>query len=130
MKKIIILLPLLLLLGCNKMPQPTVLDIMITESPVGGYMVSSLQVTVLGTLSGEEKPINATVEWWWESGLHTQAKKVYQKNIVFRESGGKAFTLRYETDPYYVFQNYYWIKVRWTDDTGRYFVESEKVFCH
>ena len=63
MKKLLVLFVLVLLMGCTKEPQPTVLNLAITQQPTGGYNVETVSATFTGSITGDIVPVVVTVEW-------------------------------------------------------------------
>lgn len=131
MKKLFLLTILLLaLLACSKQAQPTRLDVVITQHPVGGFNVSALTTTISGTMSGDIKPVNVTLEWWWENGLHMGQKMLSSSTYAFITAKATIYTSTWNSQAGYYHLNYFWAKIRWTDDLGVHELETQKAYCN
>ncbi len=132
MKKLLftLFLAMVVLSGCEKKIQPTRLDLIITQQPTGGYNVSTVHMTVTGTITGDPKPITVVVEWWWKSGYGTNQQLRSTSSKVFEPGKTTAFTSGLNAQPGYYHLNYIWAKIKWTDDTGSHMIESNEVFCN
>lgn len=130
MKKLLFLIILLAGMSCAKEPQPTVLNLAITQQPVGGFNVQAVTCTFTASETGEAKPVIITAEWFWENGLHMGAT-VKQTNTYVVDGGTqKAFTTTYSAISGYYFLNYLWLRIKWTDATGAHMVETNKAYCN
>lgn len=131
----IILGSMLLLSGC--ISKKTSLNVVITSSPQGGRNISRLScsfegcLTASGGLFGGVHPITATVEWWWENYFHSNAKVMKSETCEFRTTGPESKSTVYSAGSGYVLLNYYWVKIKWTDEDGSsHTVESNKAYCY
>ena len=125
---LVIFLVLLVFCSCSKDPDPTEVHVVITQHPSGGKQQESVSVTFDAQLKGEVKPIELTIEWWWESGDQTTQQLVDTERITINTSGTTSRSAVYRTAPGYILLNYYWAKIRWSDDTGQKEVESGKAY--
>jgi len=130
-KKYLFVVPLLIapfLSSCKKDPDPAQLNISIDVQPVGGSALTSVSVIFSGRVTGTIRPVIATVEWWWENGLHSDQELVltadytFDVGIVVSKS-----SYCYAPSGYYLV-NYYWAKITWIDDLGQHTLESNKAF--
>ncbi|MEN6619590.1 MAG: hypothetical protein ABFC28_08900 [Rikenellaceae bacterium] len=129
MKKLLVLFVLVLLMGCKKEPQPTVLNLAITQQPTGGYNVETVSATFTGSITGDIVPVVVTIEWWWENGYHTDQKMKSTNNYTFSSATMNAFTTSWAASAGYYHLNYFWIKIKWTDANGAHVMESNKAYC-
>lgn len=67
MKKFILLISLLWIVGCPK--HNTMLEVNITSDPEGGSRVDEVSCTFKGRLVNGGKTIRANVSWWWSYGV-------------------------------------------------------------
>ena len=132
---LIMLSSMLLLSGC--ISKKTSLNVIITSSPQGGINVSRLScsfegcLTASGGLFGGVHPITATIEWWWENYFHTDAKVMKSETHEFRTTGTERSSTVYSTSSGYILLNYYWVKIKWTDENGTSHTrESSKAYCY
>jgi len=130
MKKLLFLIILFVLAGCEKQPEPTVLNLVITQNPVGGYNVRTLTTTVAGSISGELKPVTVTVEWYWESASHANQTIRSKTTMPFNKPELTSFTCNLIADAGYYHFNYFWAKIYWTDSKGLHTIESTKCYCN
>lgn len=110
-------------------PVPTTLNLSITDHPVGGNKISEVSAKFEGTIGGEVTTISVTVEWWWEDGNHANAKMMDSEELIFNSSNVTKKSTIYKAAVGYVFMNYYWVKLSWTDDSGQHNKESSKAYC-
>jgi hypothetical protein len=131
---------LLLLVGCSEKPKTT-LDLRFTEHPCGGCNVGTVSAEFRGRLDftegkgifqskGSPKHITATVEWWWENAYHGDDEKVHSDHVTFYSESCSTRTTYVTASPGYVSLNYWWVKIRWSDDDGSYTIESSKAYCY
>lgn len=126
---------MLLLSGC--ITKKTSLNVNITSSPQGGRNVSRLScsfegyLTASGGLFGGVHPITTSVEWWWENYFHSDAKIMKSETYEFSTTGVQRYSTVYSAAPGYVLLNYYWVKIKWTDEDGvSHTRESSKAYCY
>ncbi|MCS7232418.1 MAG: hypothetical protein RMJ67_09835 [Elusimicrobiota bacterium] len=114
--------------GCT--PPKTILILQITSHPQGGYKVSQLSCSFSGYLSGGNKPITVTVEWWWENyyGANDTIEKT--ETYVFSSKTPTSYTTYISYGPNIYLLNFWWVKIYWTDDEGYKKIESNKVYCY
>lgn len=125
-----IFLFLTLLAGCKKDPDPTSLEIVITEHPLGGSMQESLSISFDAIMKGDVvKPIEVTVEWWWENAYHSNQKLQRTARMAINMGGVTSRSDVFSAGEGYYFLNYYWVKIKWTDELGAHEIESHKAFC-
>jgi len=133
MKKLLLLIIFAALVGCTKEPAPlpekNTLNVTVTQSPQSGTNVSSLSVSFTGTVQGTIKPVRVMVEWWFENGLHLNQTVKNSTEYTFDGALQTTKTTVYTAPAGYVFLNYYWVKISWTDDLGQHLVESSKAYC-
>lgn len=124
--------------GCAR--AKTSLIILIISHPQGGYEISILSCTFQGKLethgggifgSKEPRPITAFVEWWWEDGYHQNAQVIKSETYTFTSKEPVMYTTTYSAPPGYVLLNYFWVKIKWTDEDGTpHTIESAKAYCY
>lgn len=121
--------------GC--ISKKTFLTISITSDPQGGWSTSSLSCSFRGYLEargglfGGVHPITATVEWWWENYYHQNSQKMKSKTYTFSTKGTTTRTTTYSAASGYVLLNYWWVKIKWTDEDGNsYTIQSNKAYCY
>lgn len=124
---------IVLFFGCSPL-SVTRLNIEIIQNPTGGYNVDVLYCIFRGWLtssSSEVKPITAHVEWWWENYYGEGDTKVEEKTWTFFTKEPQDVITYLYASPGYVFLNYYWVKIWWYDEDGKYNkVESSKAYCY
>ena len=113
----------------DKTPAETNLTVLITRHPTGGIQVNSVSVYFTGEVLGNITPVSATVEWWWEDGYHSNSKLKSSTEYTFNSSSTTSKTTVWSADSGYILLNYYWVKIRWTDDNGDHLLESSKAYC-
>ena len=127
---ILALLTIALFSACGEdEPKPTRLEVSITEHPLGGAQVSSVSARFNGTVTGKQKSIQVTVEWWWESGDHTENRVISSTQYVFDSDNTTSKSTVHSAGSGFILLNYYWIKITWTDDDGQHVLESNKAYC-
>jgi hypothetical protein len=120
---------LLLLIGCPK--KDTLLDLTITEDPAGGSQVTSVTVEFEAALVDGDTPITITLEWWWENAVHENDTKMDTETFTASSQTTTTFTSTYTADAGYILMNYYWVKIKWTDEAGEsHEVESDQAYCY
>jgi hypothetical protein len=108
---------------------PTKLDITITQEPSGGSQINQVKVKFSGIITGKIKPVDVTVEWWWENAAHANTAMEGTTDFTF-DSGISTSKSSTFAAPYgYILLNYWWVKIIWTDDAGDHLLESDKAFC-
>jgi len=127
---LIILSIVLIFSSCKKEEiLPTTLSLNVTTQPQGGTQVNTVSCEFNGTVSEADKSISVTVEWWWEDGNHENAALKDSEEVLFSSSSPVSKSTTYSAGPGYVLVNYYWVKLKWTDDNGAHEIESGKAFC-
>jgi hypothetical protein len=130
MKNLAFLLFLLVFLaGCKKDPEPTSVTVVITENPMGGSRQELLSVSFNATMKGVVKPIELTVEWWWENAYHSNQKLQKTSRVLVNVGGVNELSDVYSAGIGYYFLNYHWVKIKWTDELGSHEIESPKAYC-
>jgi len=133
MKKLLLLIILATFVGCAKEPAPipekNTLNVIVAQNPQGGTNVTSLSVSFTGIVQGTIKPVRVMVEWWFENGLHLLPVIKSSTEYTFDSELPTTKTAVYAAPGGYIFLNYYWVKISWTDDNGQHFIESSKVYC-
>ena len=135
MKKITLLIlaitTVLLFSTCqkDKTPAETNLTVTITQNPSGGSQIHSVSVHFTGKVTGYVKSVPVIVEWWWEDGNHSNSKMKSSTEFVFNSSSTTTKSTMWSANVGYVFLNYYWVKISWTDDDGQHNIESTKAYC-
>lgn len=129
----ILILSILLISGCL-LPSLTRLSIVIIEHPKGGYNVNYLQCIFKGWLTSTSNfvtPITAYVEWWWENYYGSGDKIVASGSWIFTSKDPEYIITSLKAPSGYIFLNYYWVKIWWYDEDGKYNkVESSKAYCY
>lgn len=132
---IIMLGSMLLLSGC--ISKKTSLHVNILSHPQGGRNISHLSCSFEGYLKasgglfGGVHPITATVEWWWENYFHSDAKIMKSESHEFKTAGLEMCSTAYSTSAGWILLNYYWVKIKWTDENGSsHKIESAKAYCY
>ena len=110
-------------------PEPTKLNVTISQQPSGGNNMSSVSVKIEGIISGTVKPIDVTLEWWWENGYHTDQKLKSSTQFNFNSNSTTSKSSVWPAASGYYLLNYYWVKITWTDDSGAHSLESAKAYC-
>ena len=132
---------LLFLAGCSRTKPKTTLDINFSQHPSGGHNVSSVSAQFRGRLDftkgkgifqskGSPKSITVTVEWWWENAYGANAQKIESSSVTFYSESYSTQSTYHSASPGYVLLNYWWVKIRWSDDDGSHRIESSKAHCY
>ncbi len=128
-RAILFILLITVLVGCKKEPEPTIVNVVITENPSGGSRQRSVAVAYDVTMSGEIRPIDLTIEWWWENGFHTNEKIIATEVFTMNAGSIVSKSSVYSVDAGYYLLNYHWVKIKWTDESGQHVIESAKAYC-
>jgi len=132
MRKFLALIALIALVGlvsCGS--KDTTLDLTITEDPQGGAQVSSVTVEFEAGLVDGDTPITVTVEWWWENAVHEEDEMMDSENITVSSQTVQTFTSTYSASSGFILLNYWWVKIKWTDEAGdSHEVESDQAYCY
>lgn len=118
---------LIALASCGK--EETILEIIITEHPLGGMNVESLDCTFEGEIISGDDPVQVTIEWWWEDENGVYGGIVETDYCEFDEQYPVTYTTNHRASLGYVFVGYFWVSLSWTDDEGMSRIESAKGFC-
>ena len=51
------------------------------------------------------------------------------EQVTFNSENSVSKSTVYSAPPGYILLNYYWVKFKWTDESGAHEVESDKAFC-
>jgi hypothetical protein len=113
---------------CNR--DSTKLVVKILEHPEGGTNITELTCIFSGRLADGTTPITATAEWWW---MHETGRTTYvcqRGEYEFTDEVGKICTTKHTAPHGYVFNDYFWLKILWTDADGTdNELESNKARC-
>jgi len=107
----------------------TSLSVSITSNPQGGRRVSALYCSFRGQLSRggvfscSPSPIAVTVEWWWENYYHHNQTLMQSEHYTFTSETPVTYTAEYSKPGSYLL-NYYWVKIKWTDEDGTSHIEE------
>jgi len=115
--------------SCKKEIIPTTLNLSVTTQPEGGNEVNSVSCEFEGTVSVPDQSIPVTVEWWWENGDHENATMKDSEQVTFNSENSVSKSTVYSAASGYILLNYYWVKLKWTDDEGSHEIESGKAYC-
>ena len=134
MKKIMLMiLPVMMLFlfqGCKKDEvSSSTLLITFTSHPQGGTQVATVSSGFDGIVVGNAKAIEVTAEWWWEDANHQNSMIKKTEQITFSSNNNTSKSTAYSASSGYILLNYYWVKLKWTDDSGVHTLESGKAFC-
>lgn len=129
---------IILLTGCGVGDGETTLSVSFSPQPQGGTDVNVVETTVnirrnfndnsnIFQSSPDPDDILVTFEWWWESGDGRNTERMTRNTRTIRSSS-ESYNARITAGTGYVFMNYYYLRVIWTDDRGQREARSRKVF--
>nr|BDD47197.1 hypothetical protein 8 [Balneolaceae bacterium] len=138
-RSFIIILVAFFTISCGKGEGETTLDIFVDQHPVGGTSVSSVDAifditrnfedkSSILQAKGEPKDITIEVEWWWMSGDGASTEMVESETYTV-SSDSDRIRYSYSAGSGYILLNYYYAKVRWTDDSGSYEIDTDEAYC-
>lgn len=117
--------------SCKKeSTDPTLLNISVTQQPIGGSRVGQLSVKFEGQIVGPPKTMQVTGEWWWSDEKNEKSSLMDSRQFIF-DSNNISSCSAYHSAPqnYFLFQ-LYWFRITWTDDKGLHVLESNKAICN
>ena len=114
---------------CKKEIIPTELILSVTTNPQGEANADSVTCSFNGAVSVPDQSVQLTVEWWYEDENHENAEMKNTEQITFNSETAVSKTTVYSVSDGSILKNYYWVKFKWTDDSGTHELESDKAFC-